>query len=568
MPSASTLSLTRPRHFVLAMMAAVIFAISAVAAAALLQSRSRVLREGEQVTRDMAKLMQNQMVHILDVANTILSLERPDDQNAIANVRTTHRSHLMDLVRDKPYLFRIFISDAEGEVIATSMTDPPSLNIASRSYFDLHKRGFVGPIITTGVQSQASGDPIIIMSRSVLDKLGRFVGVAMVSFSLDGLAQYFRNLAPSEYGSIFQLIASDGRILIDVSPPPELRHRVIEPDIWESIKRNRTDVAVYEPLDQVPRIWAHRPVPGTDLFIRVGTDRAQITHKWNQDLADYAMVGLVAFAALIGLTGIAVRYADREEMALNDLRLLNADLENRVSERTQRLETLTQQLQQSLDDKNVLLKEVHHRVKNNLQVVASMVRFSSHHVNDTTSRGVFAEIARRIRAIGLVHQTIYEQEAASSVSVKSYLERLAALEGDIYGISERGLTLRVDGYGELDLNTAISMGLVVSEALANAIKHAFPDDRPGIVTITARVGEHDWTVTIADNGVGFEDEIDAGTGVNLIRALVGQMRGQVRFISDNGTRVEMRFPIFSHAPDEFEAHHTASSAAPISAARS
>lgn len=568
MPSASTLSLTRPRHFVLAMMAAVIFAISAVAAAALLQSRSRVLREGEQVTRDMAKLMQNQMIHILDVANTILSLERLDDDSGVAKARTTHRPHLMDLVRDKPYLFRIFISDSKGEVIATSMTDPPPLNIASRSYFSQHNRGVVGPIITTGVQSQASGEPIIIMSRAILDNLGRFVGVAMVSFNLEGLAQYFQKLAPTEYGSVFQLIASDGRILIDVSPPPELRNRLIEPDIWESIKRNRTDIAVYESLDQVPRIWAHRPVPGTDMFIRVGTDRAQITHKWNQDLADYAMVGLVAFAALIGLTGIAVRYADREEMALTDLRLLNTELEQRVSERTMKLETLTHQLQQSLDDKNILLKEVHHRVKNNLQVVASMVRFSSQHVNDSASRGVFAEIARRIRAIGLVHQTIYEQEAASNVSVKSYLERLAALEGDIYGISERGITLRVEGSGELDLNTAISMGLVVSEALANAIKHAFPDDRKGIVTVTARVTSEEWTVTIADNGIGFEDELDAGTGVNLIRALVGQMRGDVRFVSDNGTRVEMRFPIFNHGAEEATTHQAASSAAPISAARS
>ncbi len=568
MRSLPVASPTRPRHFVLAMMAAVIFAIAAVAAAALLQSRSRVLREGEQVTRDMARLMQNQMIHILDVANTILSLERIE-QGSPGPLLTTHRPQLMDLVRDKPYLFRIFISDAKGDVIATSMTDPPKLNIASRAYFHQHNKGVVGPIITTGVQSQASGEPIMIMSRAIMDPAGRFVGVAMVSFNLDGLAQYFEKLAPTEYGSVFQLIANDGRILIDVSPPPELRYRLVEPEIWDAIKRNRIDVAVYESLDYVPRIWAHRPIPGTDMFIRVGTDRAQITRKWNQDLADYAMVGLVAFAALIGLTGIAVRYADREEMALNDLRVLNSDLEERVSERTLKLETLARELQQSVEDKNVLLREVHHRVKNNLQVVASMVRLSSHHVNDQAARGVFAEIARRIRAIGLVHQTIYEQDAASSVSVKSYLERLSALEGDVYGITERGITIRVEGQGDLDLNTAISMGLVVSEALANAIKHAFPDERKGTITITANVTDDEWTVTIADDGVGFEGELDEGTGINLIRALAGQMRGHVRFSSGRGTAVEMRFPIFRSAGDPFSSlPHTASSAAPISTARS
>ena len=567
MASNIVLNLTRPRHFVLAMMAAVIFAISAVAAAALLKSRSRVLREGEQVTRDMAKLMQNQMIHILDVANTILSLEHIDFEKRNITSPSAHRPQLVELIRDKPYLFRVFVSDAKGDIIATSMLNPPPLNISARSYYKRHIGGETGPIITTGVQSQASGEAIMVMSRSILDPAGNMEGVAMVSFNLEALANYFANLAPVEYGSVFQLIADDGRVLVDVSPPPDLSQRYIEPDLWGQIKKARLDVAVYQSIDQTPRIWAHRPIPGTDLFIRVGTDREQITRKWNQDLADYAMVGLVAFVALLGLTGIAVRYADREEAALNDLRMFNTVLEQRVSERTQKLETLTQELQQSVDDKTVLLREVHHRVKNNLQVVASMVRLSSHHVHDSLARGVFAEIARRIRAIGLVHQTIYEQEAASAVSVQSYLQRLAMLEGDVYGIGDRGIMIETRGEGELDLNTAISMGLVVSEALANAIKHAFPDGQRGVITIIASASEQEWKVTVADNGVGFDNELDAGTGIRLIQALAGQMRGTVRFVSDGGTRVEMRFPILRN-PAELFGDQTESSAARMSAAKS
>lgn len=561
------LNMTRPRHFVLAMMAAVIFAISAVAAAALLQSRSRVLREGEQVTRDMAKLMQNQMIHILDVVNTILSLEQLDLERHPQDGKGTYRAQLMDLIRDKPYLFRVFVSDAKGDIVATSMVNPPPLNIESRSYFKRHKQGENGPLITTGVQSQASGEPIMVMSRTILDAAGHMQGVAMVSFNLEALAKYFAKLAPVEYGSIFQLIGENGRVLIDVSPPPDSVNIQIEPEIWDRIRKTRADVSVYQSLDEVPRIWAHRPIPGTDLYIRVGTDRAQITHKWNQDLTDYAMVGLVAFVALIGLTGIAVRYADREESALNELRKFNIELEQRVRERTQKLETLTLELQQSLEDKNVLLREVHHRVKNNLQVVASMVRLSSSHVHDQQARSVFAEIARRIRAIGLVHQTIYEQDVASAVSVKSYLERLVMLEGDVYGVAERGIVIRTEGVGELDLNTAISMGLIVSEALANAIKHAFPAGRDGVITVSAIVSDEEWKVTVADNGVGFKDELNAGTGINLIRALAGQMRGTIKFVSDHGTRVEMSFPIY-HAPDFLPDHHTASSARVMSEARS
>lgn len=567
MVSKTIINLTRPRHFVLAMMAAVIFAISAVAAAALLQSRSRVLREGEQVTRDMAKLMQNQMIHIFDVANTILSLERVDFEKRNQSGPSAHRPQLVDLIRDKPYLFRVFLSDAKGDIIATSMLNPPPLNISSRSYYQRHLNGENGPIITTGVQSQASGEPIMVMSRAILDPAGNMEGVAMVSFNLQALRYYFAALAPVEYGSVFQLISDDGHILIDVSPPPDFSQRPIEPELWDQIKKSRIDVAVYQSIDDTPRIWAHRQIPGTDLFIRVGTDREQMTRKWNQDLADYAMVGLVAFVALLGLTGIAVRYADREEAALTDLRMFNTVLEQRVSERTQKLESLTRELQQSVDDKTVLLREVHHRVKNNLQVVASMVRLSSHHVHDHLARGVFSEIARRIRAIGLVHQTIYEQKAASAVSVQSYLERLAMLEGDVYGISDRGILIETRGEGELDLNTAISMGLIVSEALANAIKHAFPEGRQGVISIVASATDQEWKVAVVDNGIGFNNELDAGTGIKLIQALAGQMRGRVRFVSDGGTRVEMSFPILRNSAELFD-DQTESSAAKMSAAKS
>lgn len=551
MASNIIINLKRPRHFVLAMMAAVIFAISAVAAAALLQSRSRVLREGEQVTRDMAKLMQNQMIHILDIANTIISLERVDLEMRNTQSASAHSPQLLDLIRDKPYLFRVTIADANGDVVTTSMLNPPPINISARSYFKRHLSGESGPIITVGLQSQASGEPIMLMSRAILDSSGKMDGIAMVSFNLEALASYFTNLVPAEYGSLFQLIADDGRLLVDISPLPQFRERFVEPDIWANVKKSRLDMAVYQSIDNTPRIWAHRAIPGTDLFIRVGTDRQQITRKWNQDLADYAMVGLVAFVALLGLTGIAVRYADREETALNDLRMFNTILEQRVSERTQKLEALTEKLQQSVEDKTVLLREIHHRVKNNLQVVASMVRLSSHHVYDAHARSVFAEIARRIRAIGLVHQTIYEQEAASAVTVHSYLQRLAMLEGDVYGIGERGIIIETRGEGELDLNTAISMGLVVSEALANAIKHAFPDGRQGIITIIASASEEEWKVIVADNGIGFDNELDAGTGIKLIQALASQMRGNVTFLSDGGTRVEMRFPILRNPAEIF-----------------
>ena len=518
-------------------------ALIAVMAAAAVQSRGRAIRDAERATQDTARLLEAQMTYVLDVAATILAVEAAlaDDADITRDeARADMSRDLKVLIRDKPYVFRAFVADWSGRVIAGSLEPLPWLDVSERPYFRRHLLGEVGPVLTTGIQSQASGEPLMILSRR-MDRAGGPAGVIIVSFNLDVLRDVFASLAPSEFGAVFQLISADMEILVDVSPPPDQRGGILSGEDARALIEGRTVRLAGE--DGEERIWANRRVGDKPLYVRVGTSMPTVIFGWKEDLAAYGLGGGIAVVALVMLAGFVMVYGRREEAAARALRDLNVALESRVADRTAELERLMAELRVSLAEKDVLFKEIHHRVKNNLQVVASMVRFSSAKVRDPDARTVFAEIARRIRAIGLVHQTIYEQEAAARIALEPYLEKLAESEGDVYGAAERGIAITVSASGDLDLNNAVSVGLIVSELIANSLKHAFPDGRTGSITVDVRGCEGRCGIMVADDGVGMPEGARDGTGLGIIRAVATQLDAVLTITVGAGTRVEMSFPI-------------------------
>ncbi len=525
-------------------------ALLAVMAAAAVQSRSRAVAEAERATQDTARLLEAQVAYVLDVAGTVLALQSaiaddaPTDDDAF---RARIGRDLRGILADKPYIFRAFLADRRGEVIAGTLDPLPRLDVAQRAYFRRHAAGETASILTTGMQSQATGEPIMVLSRRIDGPAGDFVGVGIVSFNLEALSAIFRSLAPGEFGSVFQLIGEDMRILIDVSPPPDRTGARLQPmeavKLGESAPFRQASAVVEE------RIWVSRKVADFPLHVRVGTRVPVVIGRWKEDLASYALGSGIAVVALTVLAGFVVVYGRREEIASRALRELNAELERRVADRTAELEALASELRGSLEEKDVLFKEVHHRVKNNLQVVASMVRFSSAKVKDPGARGVFSEIARRIRAIGLVHQAIYEQQAASRIPLEPYLVQLAELEGEVYGATERGVAIEVRATGEIDLNNAVSVGLVVSELIANALRHAFPGESGGSVGIMVERRDGFCRVRVDDDGVGIPPGAGDGTGLGIIKAVAAQLNATLTITHHGGTRVEFTFPIRSPLSD-------------------
>jgi PAS domain S-box-containing protein len=202
----------------------------------------------------------------------------------------------------------------------------------------------------------------------------------------------------------------------------------------------------------------------------------------------------------------------------------------------------------SLAEKEVLLKEVHHRVKNNLQIISSLLDLQSDYLRDEKSRAVIKESQSRIRSMALIHQKLYQSESFAFVNFREYIEELAMSLFATYAGEPYPVQLAVDvGEVALGMDEAIPCGLIVNELVSNSLKHAFPDGRKGMLTVSCHAGETGQIeLTVADTGVGLPPGFDCGNaetlGLQLVTMLVRQLGGTMTVDGEaGGTAVAIRF---------------------------
>jgi PAS domain S-box-containing protein len=204
-------------------------------------------------------------------------------------------------------------------------------------------------------------------------------------------------------------------------------------------------------------------------------------------------------------------------------------------------------LKQSLTEKEVLLKEVHHRVKNNMAVIVSLQSLQAKDLEDGLAKEALAENMRRIRSMALVHEMIYQSDDVASIDVSDYMERLALYVSGIYQFPKDGLSLDVDFRGACqDLDMLIPLGLISNELISNAMKHAFDDYSGANITISLSRDENgEVGLAVEDNGRGLPEGMtleSAGTlGLKLVKALVEQIDGSLDIRREGGTAFHIRF---------------------------
>lgn len=210
-------------------------------------------------------------------------------------------------------------------------------------------------------------------------------------------------------------------------------------------------------------------------------------------------------------------------------------------------------LRQSIQEKECLLKEVHHRVKNNLQVVISLLNLQAASIQNQEILDKLREIQLRIHAMALIHETLYRSDNLARVNFDAYLNQLGTQLLRAYSGEARGLqlTTQAEGVG-LGLDQAIPCGLIINELVTNAFKHAFPEDRPGQIRVWVRVPkEGRLNLQVADNGVGMPPSLDLAQtntlGLQLVRKLTQQLNGSMQVRRHQGTSFELEFPL----PAEF-----------------
>jgi len=205
-------------------------------------------------------------------------------------------------------------------------------------------------------------------------------------------------------------------------------------------------------------------------------------------------------------------------------------------------------LQGSLREKEALLREIHHRVKNNLQVTSSLLRLQAGTIDDPAARAVFASTQDRIRSMALVHEKLYRSTNLSQIDFDEYIGALAELLFRSYGADSDAIAFRIEGERViLSVDTAVPCGLIVNEILSNALKHAFPDGRRGEITVRLQRSHQTCTMTIRDDGIGMPR--DSGRdprrtlGLELVRGLVQQIEGTFESHSARGSEFTITFPI-------------------------
>ncbi len=207
--------------------------------------------------------------------------------------------------------------------------------------------------------------------------------------------------------------------------------------------------------------------------------------------------------------------------------------------------TIERELRRSVEEKEVLLREVHHRVKNNLQVICSLLRLQASDAGGGDVSHRLAESERRVRTMALIHEQLYRSGDLACVDFRHYVQELAhnvvASAGAGRAIS---LQLEVEPVA-LDLDVAISCGLILNELLANALKHAYPDHRGGVITVRFHRRDGRAVLSVADDGVGMAHGSKAGEssslGLRLVRALGRQLGADTVVENGDGSRVTLEF---------------------------
>jgi excisionase family DNA binding protein len=220
----------------------------------------------------------------------------------------------------------------------------------------------------------------------------------------------------------------------------------------------------------------------------------------------------------------------------------------------------------ALREKEVLLQEVHHRVKNNLQVVCSLLSLQGGLIEDPQLRALFHESEQRIQTMALIHETLYQVSDMAAFHLAPYIERLSDALLRAYGGGEGLVTLTTHLEDlALPLDSAAPCGLILHELLSNALKHAFPDGQAGAITLDLRAApDRHVTLCVADNGVGVPEGFDVrqsdSLGLQLVGALTEQLGGTLTVARQGGTAFTLTFPLPEARPADTASGYMAPSA--------
>lgn len=418
------------------------------------------------------------------------------------------------LARYLPGLSALFFIDADAHVRFSTVTDATlGADVDDRDYFKAaRERGqieFIGPAI----RSKRTRMMVYTLSRRV-ERNGAFAGVVLASARVERWNDILGPLVPVP-GTHVRLVHSDGSVIVAQRTMPnggglETVSSGNEPD---------------DPFLASGLIVARMPVTGSDLVAEVAVPREAALARWA------ARRTWIAAGAILGL------------IALSVFAFLGHGSLRREAAAVKALEARTEELHQALEIEKLLMTELQHRVKNSLALAAGMLHFERAQAHDSEMRGTLDKVKARILAIGKVHDRLYDGNSPSAVSLDAYLWGLC---DDIAANAGIRHTVNADPI-IVPSAQAVSLGLIVTELLLNAAKHAGTGAGTR-VEVSARATGDGLVLTVRDHGhgipAGFDVSQSSGLGMRIVSSLVAQLDG--RLVAENagpGTRFTIHIPL-------------------------
>ena len=266
----------------------------------------------------------------------------------------------------------------------------------------------------------------------------------------------------------------------------------------------------------------------------------EIVYKTEQKEQEIALLNSQNEVALLQLQA-----ANRRNIAFGIGLLLFAILSFFLYRIFQKIQSQNKIITKAYNEKDILLREIHHRVKNNLQFVSSLLNLQSRHIEDENALTALKEGQNRVKSMALIHQNLYQEDNLTGIYVDEYLKKLTSNLFNSYNISPDRIMLEMDIHNvNLDVDTIIPLGLIINELISNALKHAFPDETDGRILIELKEINNELILRVIDNGVGLnsedESQLKQSFGYRLINAFKSQLDAELDIEGSNGTVVEMR----------------------------
>lgn len=288
-------------------------------------------------------------------------------------------------------------------------------------------------------------------------------------------------------------------------------------------------------------------------------DPAEVALLKHYEITSLLMLPMIYQDRVIGL----VELLDRAEVHFSDNQVTLAQLlSNQAATAIENLRLYQQarqevadrrraesQITDSLHEKEILIKEIHHRVKNNLQIISSMLNLQSRHVTRENALEAFAESQDRVRSMALIHEKLYQSESLAWIDFGEYIESLTAYLFQTYTTAAGKVALKTHIESiVLDLDTAVPCGLLINELVTNALKHGYPNGQKGEICVDFRLDDnHNLSLVVSNSGgVAFPDGLNihapTSLGLQIVNALVYQLDGTVELATDPYTSFKINFP--------------------------